>query len=111
MKELLFSFEGRINRQPYWLFNVALVVVLGITSAIEMSIGDTEPGVLSVGFMFFSWWPSLAIQVKRWHDRDKSGWWVLINLIPVIGVIWAIVENGFLTGTEGNNRFGSDPRG
>jgi uncharacterized membrane protein YhaH (DUF805 family) len=109
MKKLLFSFEGRINRQPYWLFNVALIVVLGVTAAIDMSIGDPEPGFLSVGLMLFSWWPSLAIQVKRWHDRDKSGWWVLISLIPVIGAIWALVENGFLTGTEGNNRFGSNP--
>jgi len=51
-------------------------------------------------------WISLAIQVKRWHDRDKYGWWIFISLIPIIGPIWAFVENGCLSGTDGVNRFG-----
>jgi len=54
-------------------------------------------------------WPVLAVQAKRWHDRDKSAWWVLINLIPVIGFLWSIIENGFLQGTPGPNRFGVQP--
>jgi len=54
-------------------------------------------------------WFSLALQVKRWHDRGKSGWWVLINLIPFVGGLWALVECGFLRGTEGPNQFGPDP--
>jgi hypothetical protein len=49
------------------------------------------------------------IRVKRWHDRDKSGWWVLIALIPIFGWCWTIVECSFLKGTEGSNRFGTDP--
>ena len=53
-------------------------------------------------------WSLIAIQVKRWHDRDKSGWWIFINIIPFIG-FWALIENGFLRGTEGKNRFGEDP--
>jgi len=51
-------------------------------------------------------WVSLAIQVKRWHDRNKSGWWVLISFVPLIGPIWALIENGFLAGDEAENRFG-----
>jgi uncharacterized membrane protein YhaH (DUF805 family) len=54
-------------------------------------------------------WPALAVSVKRWHDRDKSGAWVLLNLLPVIGWIWALIDNGFLRGTSGPNRFGDDP--
>ncbi len=54
-------------------------------------------------------WPALAVSVKRWHDRDKSGVWVLLNLVPVIGWIWALIDNGFLRGTKGPNRFGDDP--
>lgn len=58
---------------------------------------------------FLAIWPYLAIAIKRWHDRDKSGWWVLIGLVPLIGPIWAIVETGFLPGTDGPNQFGADP--
>lgn len=54
-------------------------------------------------------WPALAISVKRWHDRGKSGWWVLLNLVPVVGWLWALIENGFLRGTDGPNRYGPDP--
>lgn len=53
-------------------------------------------------------WISLAVSVKRWHDRGKSGWWVLIGLIPLIGGIWALIETGFLPGDPGTNRFGNE---
>lgn len=49
------------------------------------------------------------MQIKRWHDLDKSGWWVLINFIPIVGGLWCLVECGFLKGTVGPNRFGPDP--
>lgn len=54
-------------------------------------------------------WVSLALQVKRWHDRDKSGAWVPIGAIPVIGGIWAFVECACLRGTFGRNNYGEDP--
>ncbi|MDH5331954.1 MAG: DUF805 domain-containing protein, partial [Aquincola sp.] len=53
-------------------------------------------------------WPALALSVKRWHDRDKSGWWVLVALIPFIGWLWMLIENGVRRGTVGPNRYG-DP--
>jgi uncharacterized membrane protein YhaH (DUF805 family) len=54
-------------------------------------------------------WISLALQVKRWHDRDKSGWWGLIQLVPAIGPIWFLIECGFRKGTTGANQYGPDP--
>jgi uncharacterized membrane protein YhaH (DUF805 family) len=51
----------------------------------------------------------IIVQIKRWHDRDKSGWWVLINFIPIVGGLWSLVECGFLKGTDGPNQFGPDP--
>lgn len=54
-------------------------------------------------------WPALAIQAKRWHDRDKSAIWILINFVPFIGGLWALIENGFLAGTDGDNHYGSNP--
>ncbi|TGR16409.1 DUF805 domain-containing protein, partial [Mesorhizobium sp. M8A.F.Ca.ET.197.01.1.1] len=46
---------------------------------------------------------------KRWHDRNKSGWWTLIGLIPIIGGIWLLIELGILEGTRGANQYGPDP--
>ena len=64
--------------------------------------------LIFIPFGIFFLWSHFVINVKRWHDRDKSGWWVLIGLIPLIGAIWALVELGFLKGTYGKNRFGPD---
>jgi uncharacterized membrane protein YhaH (DUF805 family) len=53
--------------------------------------------------------PSIAVQVRRFHDQDKSGWWVLIGLIPILGGL-AVLVFMFLEGTRGTNRFGPDPK-
>lgn len=107
--EILFSFKGRINRSSYWYSALGMIVfyfilmfalgMLGFDSAILSTIISLS----SIPLV----WISLAIQVKRWHDRDKSEWFVLVSFIPIIGGIWALVENGFLVGTPGLNRFGS----
>lgn len=106
---LLFSFDGRISRQPYWLFfsaSIALVLIPEfIFFGVDTEAADTFVNIASLVFL----WPALAVQAKRWHDRDKSAWWILINFIPFIGPLWALVENGFLAGTAEENRFGSNP--
>ena len=109
LAQLLFSFKGRISRQPYWLFTLALAVVILGPAIFVFGFGtDAADTYVDVsGFVLL--WPVLAVQVKRWHDRDKSGWWVLVNLIPIIGFFWSLIENGFLEGTPGANRFGTNP--
>ena len=52
---------------------------------------------------------AIIAQIKRWHDRNKSGLWVFIHLIPVLGSFWCFIECGCLRGTRGTNRFGEDP--
>jgi uncharacterized membrane protein YhaH (DUF805 family) len=54
-------------------------------------------------------WITISIGVRRFHDRNKSGWWVLIALVPVIGGLWYLIECGFLKGTTGPNNYGPDP--
>jgi uncharacterized membrane protein YhaH (DUF805 family) len=54
-------------------------------------------------------YPMIVVTIKRFHDRNKSGWWVLIAFIPVVGALWQLIECGFLPGTAGSNRFGPDP--
>lgn len=121
--DLFLSFNGRINRQKWWLGSLAVMVTLVVLMMILMFAlgggmtvgpdGQLQGGgaitVVSIIVYLAALWPSLALQVKRWHDRDKSGWWVLINLVPFIGGIWALVECGFLEGTKGPNKFGADP--
>ena len=53
--------------------------------------------------------PNIAAGVKRCHDRDRSGWFVFIVLIPLVGTLWYLIEIGFLRGTFGSNKYGADP--
>ena len=69
----------------------------------------TGVGIFSGLFALASLIPATLVYIKRWHDRDKSGWWMLITLVPIIGSIWLLIELGFLAGTPGVNRFGPPP--
>ncbi len=110
---LFTSFDGRISRKPFWIATIVLwLISLVVSFLIALIFGDsTLANAVSilVGLAFI--YPSLAIAAKRWHDRDKSGWWSLILLIPAVGAIWYLVECGCLRGTPGPNRFGPDPLG
>jgi uncharacterized membrane protein YhaH (DUF805 family) len=125
--DLFTSFNGRSNRQPFWLGLLVLIIIstilqfilFGIFGASMMGSGSEDPTVMMqemskmmvpLGILLLiTLWPTLALYAKRWHDRDKSGWWSLIMLIPFIGGIWMLIELGFLRGTDGPNRFGQDP--
>lgn len=107
----LFSFEGRIKRRPFWVFTIA--AILGIYFGGELIAWTTgvplRAGVDLAALILLL--PALAVQAKRWHDRDKSAWWILINLVPIIGPVWALIECGALDGTPGPNAHGDDPLG
>lgn len=105
---LLLSFEGRIDRKTYWICFLAFLV-LGTAIGISASALGDAGSVLELACLPPMTWSGLAIQAKRWHDRDKSAWWILIALVPGIGPLWALVENGLLPGSMGDNRFGADP--
>lgn len=115
-KYLLTSFEGRINRAKFWA-GVGVLIALGIlANVIDLMLGIRIGGNEGIGILgliaaLVSIYLGLALYAKRWHDRDKSGWWSLIILIPIIGPIWILVELGILEGTRGPNRFGPDPLG
>ena len=122
MTGLLFSFRGRVNRAKFWLVGLALLVAELILVAIlfgsTVTSGDPEQiaaamgpidGIVLFVFAVLAFWISLAIAVKRFHDRNKTGWWVLIVLVPVIGHLWYLIECGFLRGTIGPNTYGPDP--
>ncbi len=100
LPKILFSFDGRINRKTYWAFYIPVFILCTLTG-----IGYKDWNALRFLVVLILLWPGIAIQIKRWHDRNKSGYWVFINFIPVIGAIWVTIELGFLPGTKGKNRF------
>ena len=110
-QQFYLSAQGRVNRKQWWLYLILPVFVVSlILSVVDGAIGtiDTESGLglLSGIWTLIILIPSILVHIKRFHDRDKSGWWVLIGLIPIIGGLWLLIELGFLQGTEGPNRFG-----
>ena len=122
MTDLLFGFQGRANRAKFWLVALAILIVemvlfAAIFGGAALS-GDPERMAAAAGplasivlviFIVIATWISIAVAVKRYHDRNKSGWWVLIVLVPVIGGLWYLIECGFLRGTTGPNDYGPDP--
>lgn len=110
-KQFYLSAQGRVNRKQLWLYLVLPAVVVSlILSLIDAAIGTVDPesglGLLSGLWSLIILIPAILIYIKRFHDRDKSGWWVLIGLIPIIGALWLLIELGFLKGTDGPNRYG-----
>jgi uncharacterized membrane protein YhaH (DUF805 family) len=120
---LFFSFQGRISRQSFWIGSVVLGVIgwissasyIGVLASTQRESGSTGQAHLYVAVgVYVLWslasiWPALALQAKRWHDRDKSAWMILVNFIPLVGAIWSLVELGFLAGTPQANAYGEDP--
>ena len=107
----LFSFSGRAGRAEYWKFSIVFTVLIMIAGFIDGSMAPADDP-----FAFSTPWaqilvslimliPGLAVGVRRLHDRNKSGWWLLIGLIPVIGAFWLFVDCGLLPAKEEGNTF------
>jgi uncharacterized membrane protein YhaH (DUF805 family) len=130
---LLFSFEGRVNRAKYWLvalINIAVILVVAGLALVLLPI--TVAWIIIVVAVLTMAYIGVAVGVKRLHDRNKSGWWLLLYyLVPgVLGGIagdsyqginlalnlvghaislWGLIDLGFLRGTAGSNDYGPDP--
>ncbi|MFA0415006.1 DUF805 domain-containing protein [Vibrio renipiscarius] len=139
IKELLFSFQGRIGRKVYWIWNaVYYILILGFSMGVNQIFPAYSHLILPV-FLVFVLIPDLAITAKRWHDRGKSNWWLLLNIPVIIGRMtvpandpsqlaqsttlqmvsslaalvcgmWILVECGFLKGEDGDNSYGAEPK-
>jgi len=101
------NFSGRAQRSAYWWWFLFVIIVDIVASLIDGMLGVQIVAALAGLAMLL---PSIAVGVRRLHDLDKSGWWLLIGLIPLIGAIVLIIF--FVQkGTTGPNRFGPDPPG
>jgi uncharacterized membrane protein YhaH (DUF805 family) len=137
--QLFFKFDGRVNRTPFWIaalifavINIALLFLGYVTE--QSGIFQALNGMLSIVILI----SSIAVGVKRLHDRNKSGWYLLLfyfapgvlaaasvlvgefmedseiiatvlTLLAVALIVWALVELGCLRGTVGTNPYGPDP--
>ena len=105
-------FGGRSRRKEYWyfvLFSLIVSLVLSAIDALLGTFGSTNVGLLGGIYGLAVLIPSIAVSVRRLHDIDRTGWWVLIGLVPVIGTIVLLVFAAS-DGTPGENRFGPDPK-
>ena len=105
-------FGGRSRRKEYWyfvLFSLIVSLVLSAVDALLGTFGSSNVGLLGGIYGLAVLIPSIAVSVRRLHDIDRTGWWVLIGLVPVIGTIVLLVF-AVLDGTPGENRFGPNPK-
>jgi uncharacterized membrane protein YhaH (DUF805 family) len=103
---MLFSLRGRIGRRSWWLWGVLALIAFVIYATVLLRVLGFSARQTDVAVNLLVLWPAIAVSVKRWHDRDKSGWWVLVSLLPLVGWVWALIQNGLLRGTPGPNRYG-----
>lgn len=141
-KTLLFSFGGRLNRGKYWLgvliiflLYLAAAIIFGILYVVAGTTGSILGGLVGLAAFVAVLWIGLATSIKRLHDREKSGWWILLFWLgplviggvgtalsansPALNIlfsvasfgisVWALVELGCLPGTAGPNLYGPDP--
>jgi uncharacterized membrane protein YhaH (DUF805 family) len=104
------NFRGRACRSEFWWFQLFLLVG-GIVAALLDLFANTNllgGSPLATLFWLATIIPDLAVTVRRLHDTDSSGWWILLGLIPLIGMVVLIVW-WCQKGSRGYNRFGADP--
>lgn len=110
IRTFLFTARGRTGRSTYWLkFLLPLTVIYSCLVLVDAAVGTWDAkervGLLATVFGLSSLYSFVAVSVKRCHDRERSGWFFLVSLIPVVN-LWALVELGLLPGTAGPNRYG-----
>lgn len=112
------NFSGRSSRSAFWWWVLFQIIVSGVIMAVEgggssqttdgMMSASYNAGPIGIIWSLANLLPGIAVGVRRMHDIDKSGWWLLIALIPLVG--WIILIVWYATkGTGGANRFGADP--
>ena len=116
------DFQGRARRSEFWLFWLFCFVVGFVLQMVggmmggaadpsnPMAMYSSPAGIVLLLFWLAVLIPSIAVAVRRLHDTNRSGWWLLIALIPFIGALVLLVFY-VLPGTVGSNKFGEDPKG
>jgi len=107
------TFSGRAQRSEFWWFYLFSLIVSAVLQMVDRAlfgtlVGGQDVGILAPLFSLAILLPSLAVGARRLHDTDRSGWWLLIALIPILGflvLLYFFVQRG----TAGPNQHGADP--
>jgi uncharacterized membrane protein YhaH (DUF805 family) len=107
------TFRGRARRREYWRYILYYVIAFVTLVLVDMLTGtfniESQLGFLSGLFLLFMLIPSVAVAVRRLHDTERSGWWVLLAFLPLIGqlvLLFFFIQEG----DEGDNAYGPDPK-
>lgn len=107
------GFSGRARRKEYWMFTlfnlIAFVIAMVLDNMLGLNFEGIGYGPIYSLYALAVFLPGVAVSIRRLHDTDRSGWWLLLAFIPLIGaiilIIWLATD-----GTPGDNRFGSNPK-
>jgi len=106
-------FRGRARRKEYWMFYLFAMIFGIVLAIIDVMVGSFSPeagmGLLGGIYTLAIIIPMMAVSVRRLHDTDRSGWWLLFSIIPIIGPIVLFVFT-VLDGTPGANQYGDNPK-
>lgn len=108
LKNHYVDYHGRASRREYWMYTLVVAIISFVFSIIGSIFHSLN--ILYVLFVLVNILPSWAISVRRLHDIGKSGWWILINLIPLIGSIILLVFT-CIGSQSGANQYGKNPYG
>lgn len=114
------TFSGRARRKEFWMFILFNLIFGAVASILDSLLGLSSTtmvngittynaGIISIIYSLAVFLPSLAVIFRRLHDTGRSGGWIFINLVPLIGWIWFIVLVA-TAGQVGDNKFGPDPK-
>ena len=106
------AFGGRARRKEFWMFVLVHLAVLILLSVADAALGTTvgdDLGIIALSYYVLTIVPSLAVSVRRLHDTGRSGWWLLLNIVPIVGALVILVFHT-TDGTPGDNAYGPSPK-
>lgn len=106
------DFKGRTRRREYWNFFLFYIIGAILATGLDLKLGTTATsqfGGIYLAYSIIMLLPSINIGVRRLHDIGKSGWMMLIAILPLIGTIWLLII-GMIEGEPGNNKWGNNPK-
>lgn len=106
------DFSGRARRREYWTFAIVNCLIALLLLILGLAFGEDSPAsnILVTIFYLIMLVPNLSVSVRRLHDIGKSGWWLFIGLVPLVGSLLLLVWS-FMDSEEGENQYGENPKG